>query len=234
MTIDTHRITVPESAQAKRLDKFLAGELPEFSRSRIQALIDQGHVQCDGKPVTNASAKIKASQIYELTIPEPAPTHMPAQAIALDIVYEDEDMLIINKQPGLTVHPGAGNPDMTLVNALLAYCGESLSGIGGVVRPGIVHRIDKDTSGLLAVAKNDAAHAHLSEQLADRSLKRTYNALVWGAPKQQRGTITGNIGRSPANRQKMAVVKTGGKEAVTHYRVESKKLKDYRLFNLFI
>jgi 23S rRNA pseudouridine1911/1915/1917 synthase len=146
---------------------------------------------------------------------------MQPQAIALDIVYEDNDLLVINKPAGLTVHPGAGNPDMTLANALLAHCGDSLSGIGGVARPGIVHRIDKDTTGLLVAAKNDAAHLALSAQLADRSLSRTYLALVWGEPSPGKGTITGNIDRSFSNRQKMAVVNKGGRPAVTHYEVVS-------------
>jgi len=220
---DIHTITVLESDAGERLDKFLAIKLPEFSRSRLQALIEQGCVTCWGKPLKDASSKVKAKDVYCVSLPEAVPTHMVAQAIDLDIVFEDDDMLVINKQAGLTVHPGAGNPDMTLVNALLAHCGESLSGIGGVVRPGIVHRIDKDTTGLLVVAKNDAAHLALSAQLADRSLKRIYQAVVWGVPKTKSGTITGNIGRSFSNRQKMAVVKSGGKPATTHYSL----LKDF-------
>jgi 23S rRNA pseudouridine1911/1915/1917 synthase len=211
---------VTEQDNGQRLDKFLVAKLPELSRSRLQALIEQGHVTRGNKTV-DASDKVKTGEEYRVTIPDIAPTHHVAQAIALDVVYEDEHFLVINKPPGLTVHPGAGNPDKTLVNALLAHCGDSLSGIGGVARPGIVHRIDKDTSGLLVVAKNDAAHLNLSKQLSTRTLKRTYLALVWGAPKNLSGTITGNIGRSPANRQKMTVVKTGGKEAVTHYKVLS-------------
>lgn len=200
-----------------RLDKFLSAQMPDFSRARIQSLLEQGCVTSGGKPVSSASIKTKTGQEFTVTIPEAGPSHMPAQAMDLDIIYEDKHLLVINKPAGLTVHPAPGNRDKTLVNALLAHCGESLSGIGGVARPGIVHRIDKDTSGLLVVAKNDAAHNHLSAQLADHTLGRTYAAIVWGAPNPKNGTITGNIGRSPTNRQKMAVVKSGGKPAVTHY-----------------
>lgn len=215
-------MTAPVSAAhaGLRLDKFLAESLPEFSRARLQSLIEQGHVTSWGQAVTDCSAKVKDGETYCVTIPEAAPSHMQAQAIDLDIMYEDNDLLVINKPAGLTVHPGAGNPDMTLANALLAHCGESLSGIGGVARPGIVHRIDKDTTGLLVAAKNDAAHLALSAQLADRSLSRTYLALVWGTPKPKAGTITGNIDRSFSNRQKMAVVNKGGRPAVTHYKVQ--------------
>jgi 23S rRNA pseudouridine1911/1915/1917 synthase len=219
MSKTIHTITAETADAGMRIDKFLAAYLPELSRSRIQSLIGQGHVTCQGQTIQDASGKVKQQHVYQVTIPAPTPSYMPAQAMALDIVYEDEHLLVINKPPGLTVHPGAGNPDMTLVNALLAHCGTTLSGIGGVARPGIVHRIDKDTSGLLVVAKHDAAHLALSEQLAKRTLKRTYAALVWGTPKQKSGTITGNIGRSPSNRKKMAVVKSGGKPAVTHYKV---------------
>ncbi len=215
---DSYTVTAGETDNGTRLDRFLAGQIPDLSRSRLQDLITQGCVACNGKLIDDSSGKVKTGQEFTVTIPEIVPSHIVAQDIALDIVYEDEHMLIINKQAGLTVHPGAGNPDMTLVNALLAHCGDSLSGIGGVARPGIVHRIDKETSGLLVVAKHDAAHIALSAQLVDRSLKRTYTALIWGALKVPQGTITGNINRSPANRQKMAVVKSGGKEAVTHYR----------------
>mgnify|MGYP000320042977 CR=1 FL=1 len=216
---DTKILTVEDGDAGARLDRFLSSQLPEFSRSRIQALLAQGAVTLAEKTVEDASLKVKAGQQFRLVVPEAVPTHMVAQHIALDIIYEDNDLLVINKQAGLTVHPGAGNPDNTLVNALLAHCGASLSGIGGVTRPGIVHRIDKDTSGLLVVAKNDAAHHALSAQLADRTLSRTYHALCWGKPALAKGTITGNIGRSPANRQKMAMVKTGGKPAMTHYKM---------------
>lgn len=214
----------PEMA-GERLDKALAALLPQLSRSRIQSLIASGHVTCES-PITNHESpptitdckhKVREGEEYRLIIVEAAPTHMLPEQIPLDVRYEDDWLLVINKPAGLTVHPGAGTPDGTLVNALLAHCGNSLSGIGGVARPGIVHRIDKDTSGLLIVAKHDAAHRHLSAQLADRSLSRTYTALVWGALNPPAGSIDAPIGRSPKNRQKMAVVKNG-KPAVTHYK----------------
>lgn len=211
-------LTVTENSAGQRLDKFLALNLPDLSRSRIQALIEQNMVSCSGKIITGTANKTKLHEQYIITIPAPAESHIKAQNIAINIVYEDSDLLVINKQAGLTVHPAAGNRDNTLVNALLAYCGDTLSGIGGVARPGIVHRLDKDTSGLMVVAKNDKAHTRLSAQLADHTLGRTYNAVVWGEIRPASGTITGNIGRSPINRQKMAVVKNGGKHAVTHYK----------------
>ena len=214
----TYRVTVDADDISLRLDKLLARHLPDFSRSRLQTLIEQGCVSLSGGTITDAAHKVKRHETYEVRVPEAVPSYLEPQQIALDIVYEDADLLVINKQAGLTVHPGAGNPDMTLVNALLAHCGDSLSGIGGVARPGIVHRIDKDTTGLLVVAKHDAAHLALSAQLADRSLKRTYSAIVWGTPKPKSGSITANIGRSFSNRQKMAVVPKGGKPAVTHYK----------------
>lgn len=216
-----HTLDVEAGDAGERLDKFLSRRLPDFSRSRLQALIESGCVARQGTAIEDASAKVKPGERYALTVPEAKPSHLVAQDIPLEIVHEDDHLLVINKPAGLTVHPGAGNPDMTLVNALMAHCGASLSGVGGVARPGIVHRIDKDTSGLLVAAKNDAAHVALSKQLADRSLKRTYKALVWGTPKTKQGTVTGNIARSRANRQKMAVVNKGGKPAVTHYKVIS-------------
>lgn len=219
MSLTTHTVTTDESHAGQRLDRVLAILIPDLSRSRLQALIDQGCVHHERATITDASLKVKPQQTFTVQIPETVPSHIVAQDIALDIVYEDEHLLVINKPAGLTVHPAPGHADMTLVNALLAHCGDSLSGIGGVARPGIVHRIDKDTSGLLVVAKHDAAHIHLSEQLATRTLKRTYTALVWGTLKQSTGTITGNIGRSVSNRQKMAVVKSGGKPATTHYQL---------------
>ncbi|MEQ1789243.1 MAG: RluA family pseudouridine synthase [Rickettsiales bacterium] len=214
--------TVNDEDIGARLDKFLTACLPDLSRARVQSLLASECVTCNGKPINNASAKIKLNQEYQIIIPEIEPSHIPAQAMDLDIIYEDEHLLIINKQAGLTVHPAPGNRDKTLVNALLAHCGDSLSGIGGVARPGIVHRIDKLTSGLLVVAKHDIAHAHLSSQLADHTLGRTYTAIIWGEPRALNSTITGNIGRSPTNRQKMAVVKTGGKPAITHYKTIEK------------
>ena len=216
---DSYTLTASEDDNGARLDRFLVSQLPEMSRSRLQDLVAQGCVTCNGKAAVDSAAKVKSGQVFVVTMPEIVASHILPQDIKLDIIYEDEHLLVINKPAGLTVHPAPGHPDMTLVNALLSHCGSSLSGIGGVARPGIVHRIDKETSGLLVVAKHDAAHLHLSAQLADRSLKRTYNAIVWGKPKLMAGTVTGNIGRSSSNRQKMAVVKSGGKAAVTHYKV---------------
>ena len=211
---ETIQITINSELAGQRLDKCLSQLVPGISRSRLQALIAAGAFTCKGQPVDDASAKAKAGD-YVLSIPDAEPSHLVAQEIPLDIVFEDEHLLVINKAAGLTVHPAPGHPDMTLVNALLAHCGDSLSGIGGVARPGIVHRIDKDTSGLMVAAKHDTAHLHLSAQLADHSLARTYAAIVWSAPEKPKFTITGDIGRSPTNRQKMAVVKSG-KPATTH------------------
>jgi 23S rRNA pseudouridine1911/1915/1917 synthase len=207
----------------ERLDKALTALLPDLTRSRVQALLEQGHVTREtpkgSAPATDGAARVRAGELYTLVIPVAEPSSIRAQAIPLSIVFEDAHLLVIDKPAGMTVHPAPGSPDSTLVNALLAHCGASLSGIGGVARPGIVHRIDKDTSGLLVVAKHDAAHQHLSAQLLERTLKRTYQAVVWGTPAKPAGTLTGNIGRHPVHRQKMAVVKTGGKAAATHYTV---------------
>lgn len=213
------QVTIPE--QGLRLDKWLSARLQEVSRSRLQQLIEQGHLHCNGKVVTNGSAKVKAGAMYILTVPEIVPLALEPVKMPLDIIYEDEHLLVINKQAGLTVHPSTTSYDATLVHGLLAHCGDSLSGIGGVARPGIVHRIDKDTTGLLVVAKHDQSHAHLSAQLKSRTLKRTYIAYCVGMPQPAQGTIEGNIARSPNNRKKMAVVPVGGKVAITHYRTDT-------------
>ncbi|WP_448203069.1 RluA family pseudouridine synthase [Azospirillum sp. sgz302134] len=210
---------VPADCAGDRLDKVLAAGLPGLSRSRVQALLEQGCVREGGRTITDPSLRVKPGQTFDVFIPEAEPAQPEAQDIPLDVVYEDEDVLVIDKPAGLVVHPAAGNPDNTLVNALLAHCGDSLSGIGGVKRPGIVHRLDKDTSGLMVVAKNDRAHHALTEQFSGRSLSRTYLALVWGVPSPKEGRIEGNIGRSTADRKKMAVVSNGGKHAATRYRV---------------
>ena len=203
-----------------RLDKFLAAALPDISRTRLKGLIESGHVRVGGETITEPAYRVKSEAEVELTVPEASAETTPvAQAMALDIHYEDGDLIIVDKPAGLVVHPAAGNPDNTLVNALVAHCGTSLSGIGGVRRPGIVHRIDKDTSGLMVAAKNDAAHAGLSTLFASHDLERAYLALVWGSPAPAEGLIEGNIGRSPKNRKKMAIVTRGGREARTHYRV---------------
>ena len=215
-----HRWEVPPESGGQRLDKALAAGLPGLSRSRVQALLEQGCVRDgSGRAVTDPSMKVKPGQTFDVFIPEAEPAQPEAQDIPLDVVYEDEDVLVIDKPAGMVVHPAAGNPDGTLVNALLAHCGDSLSGIGGVRRPGIVHRLDKDTSGLMVVAKNDRAHHALTEQFSGRTLSRTYRALVWGVPSPREGRIEGNIGRSSTDRKKMAVVTGGGKHAATRYRV---------------
>jgi 23S rRNA pseudouridine1911/1915/1917 synthase len=211
-------VVLGELAAGQRLDRALADALPQLSRMRIQALLAEGHVARDGAAVTDASQRAKAGQRFIITVPPAAPALPEAQDIPLAILFEDADMLVIDKPAGLVVHPGAGNPDRTLVNALLAHCGDSLSGIGGVRRPGIVHRLDKDTSGLMVVAKTDRAHVSLSAQLQARTLKRIYNAVVWKHPLPLAGAISGAIGRSPSNRKRMALVARGGRDAVTHYR----------------
>lgn len=218
-----HRFTIAEAEAGKRLDSVLAGrEIAGLSRSRIKALMEQGALttQAAETAITDASAKAKAGEEYILSVPAARPAEIAAKTIPFGVVYEDEHLLVIDKPAGLTVHPAAGNRDHTLVNALLAYCGETLSGIGGELRPGIVHRLDKDTSGLMVVAKHDAAHQALSMQLADRSLSRVYLAVVWGCPQPAQGKVDAAIGRSPRNRKKMAVVNKGGKAAVTGYNVE--------------
>jgi 23S rRNA pseudouridine1911/1915/1917 synthase len=207
-----------------RLDKVLALAFPEVSRARFQSLIADACVAVEGKVVTEGRHKVKAGQSLAVVIPEAVAAAPLPEFIALDIVHEDDDLIVIDKPPGLVVHPGAGNETGTLVNALIAHCGESLSGIGGVKRPGIVHRLDKDTSGLLVVAKTDRSHKALSEQFAahgrDGRLERAYLAVVWGMPERPRGTIEGAIARSTANRQKMAVSRSASaRTAITHYEV---------------
>ena len=209
-------LTVEEEDNGTRCDRFLAGKLPDLSRSRIQELIAEGAVQIDGKTV-KSSRKMMEGETVEIRIPDPEVPEIRPEAIPLDILYEDNDLLIVNKPKGMTVHPAPGHPDGTLVNAVLYHCGESLSGINGVLRPGIVHRIDKDTTGALIICKNDAAHRKIAEQLQVHSVTRIYHGIVCGVVRNDTGTIEGNIGRDPKDRKKMAVVKTGGKEAVTVY-----------------
>ena len=216
----TYTVTVPQDKARHRLDRVLADAIPALSRSRLKGLIEGGGVTREGDAAaTEPSDKVKAGEVYAVAVPPARPAIPQPQTIPLSVVYEDGDLIVIDKPVGLVVHPAAGHPDGTLVNALLAHCGDSLSGIGGVTRPGIVHRLDKDTSGLMLAAKNDAAHRNLSRQLEARTLKRRYKALVWGTPAPRQGTIEGAIGRNPANRKKMAVVKIGGKAALTRYRV---------------
>jgi 23S rRNA pseudouridine1911/1915/1917 synthase len=204
-----------------RLDRALAAAVPTLSRERLKALISSGAVESPmGVPVRDPAAKAVAGGTYKVCVPEPRPAHNEAQDIALEIVFEDDHMLVVDKPAGLVVHPAAGNFDGTLVNALLHHCAGRLSGIGGVARPGIVHRIDKDTSGLLAVAKTDVAHEGLAAQFARHSIHRAYAAVVGGLPNPASGSVDAPLARSSANRKKMAVVEDGrGKRAVTHYRL---------------
>ena len=212
-------ITVEESEGNQRLDKFLVNRLAPLTRTRIKGLMDDKRLVRNGETITSASYQVKEGEVYTVTIP-PAIDALPqAEDIPLSIVFEDSDLLVLNKPAGMVVHPAPGHRESTLVNALLAHCKESLSGIGGVRRPGIVHRLDKETSGLMVVAKNDETHHGLSAQFTKRTLKRTYWAFVWGIPQPKEGIIEGDIGRSPQNRQKMAVVSRNGKPAITHYHV---------------
>ena len=212
-------LSVADDEKKWRLDKFLARRLPHLSRSRLQALIGAGQVVVDGAVVDNANHRLKPAQVICLTLPPAQEAAPVAQKIPLDLVFEDAHLLVVNKPPGLVVHPAPGNPDRTLVNALLYHCGDSLPGIGGIKRPGIVHRLDKDTSGLMVVAKTQQCHQGLATLFARHDIERYYHALVWGVPRPCAGTVTGAIGRNPGNRKKMAVVATGGKPAVTHYKV---------------
>ena len=212
-------VTVQNNVGHIRLDKFLSQCLIELSRSRIKSLILSGNVSCGSRILLNPSRSVKTGERFSIVIPDVKSPIPVGQKMDLDIVYEDDDLIVINKPAGLVVHPAAGNKDMTLVNALISHCGSSLSGIGGVARPGIVHRLDKDTSGLLVAAKNDSTHRGLAKQFADHSLDRAYKAIVWGVPKHKEGIIENQIGRSSRNRKKMAVVARGGKHAITHYRV---------------
>ncbi|WP_417825279.1 RluA family pseudouridine synthase [Thalassospira povalilytica] len=206
--------------EGARLDKVLAVAWPDQSRSRIKALIEDGHLRVNGDVARKMSAKVKQNDVFELVIPPAEPAEPIAENIKLDVLYEDDDLLVINKPAGMVVHPAAGNESGTLVNALLAHCVDSLSGIGGVKRPGIVHRLDKDTSGAMVVAKNDTAHRALSTLFSEdkENIDRAYLAVVWGVPRPLAGDIEGNIGRSPRNRKKMTVLRTGGKYALTHYK----------------
>ncbi|RYF92659.1 MAG: RluA family pseudouridine synthase [Caulobacteraceae bacterium] len=214
---DLRRIEVAEAGG--RLDKVLADLAGELSRGRIQALMAAGLVRRDGKVISDASAKAQAGT-YEITIPAPVAAEPGPEAIPLSVLYEDAHLIVIDKPAGMAAHPGPGTESGTLVNALLHHCGDSLSGIGGVLRPGIVHRLDKDTSGVMVAAKSDAAHAGLSALFAAHDIDRAYIAFARGAPAPASGTIQTRIGRSPSDRKKMAVLKTGGREAITHYAVE--------------
>jgi 23S rRNA pseudouridine1911/1915/1917 synthase len=210
-------LIVPETYHKQRLDKVLVALAEDFSRSRLQQLIAEGYVLLNDEE-TKANAKVMTGDVITLDVPENEVMALLPEAMDLDILYEDQALIVINKPKGLVVHPGAGNWEHTLVNGLLAHCTD-LSGINGIARPGIVHRIDKDTSGCLVVAKNDLAHQHLSQQLQDHSLKRTYWALVHGVMPHNTGRIEAPIGRDKTDRQKMAVTAANAKAAVTHFTV---------------
>ena len=213
---DTIYITAQESGE--RIDALLARQEPVHSRSAAARLLEAGLVTLRGAPVRK-NYKVTAGDAFAVVLPDAAPAEAVAQPIALDVVYEDDDVIVVNKPRGMVVHPAPGHPDGTLVNALLAHCGESLSGVGGQLRPGIVHRIDKDTSGLIIAAKNDKAHEALSAQLKDRSLSRVYDAVCHGGFHDDAGTVNAPIGRDPRNRQRMAVTEKNSRPAVTHWQV---------------
>ena len=215
MTKNLLKLTATSNA---RCDVYIAENTPDLSRSFLKKLFDGGEVFVNGK-VVRASFKLKEGDIIEFSLPEVKKLDVEAQDIPLDIVYEDNDLLVINKARGMVVHPAAGNEDGTLVNALMHHCGDNLSGINGVMRPGIVHRIDKDTTGLLVVAKNDMAHQSLTDQLSDRSLSRTYFAIVHGNIKEDEFTVDAPIARDTKDRKKMAIAKKDGRDAVTHITV---------------
>lgn len=218
MSSHRERLYVDHTEHGMRLDKFLALKIPDLSRTRLQQLVEDGYVLVDQQTIKDTAFKVKVVQQIDLTLPPLVEAYPIPQHIPLDVVYEDEDVIVINKAAGMVVHPAPGNPEGTLVNALLNHCGESLSGINGVKRPGIVHRLDKETSGLLVAAKNDKAHHSLAHQLATREMGRCYIALVWGMMLPKIGTIEGSIGRDPRHRQRMAI-REGGKFARTHYKI---------------
>ena len=211
-------LTAASEDRGVRLDSFLACRVPELTRSAAARLIETGRVTVAGRTAAK-SCRLEGGELVEAELPDPEPTQALPQDIPLDVVYEDEDVIVVNKPAGLVVHPAPGHPDGTLVNALLHHCGSSLSGIGGELRPGIVHRIDRDTSGLIIAAKNDAAHQALSAQLQDHTLARTYEAVVVGNLREDRGTVDAPIGRHHTDRKKMAVTDRGGRAAVTHWEV---------------
>lgn len=218
--MDTLRITAPQDQAGERTDRFLAGQAEGLSRSRVKALIKEGAVTCDGSAITDPNAPVIAGALYVLAVPTPRPATPEPEDIPIDILHEDTDLIVINKPVGMAVHPAPGSWDGTLVNALLHHCQGNLPGIGGVERPGIVHRIDKLTSGILVVAKTEAAHAGLSALFADHDIQRTYLAITRGAPRPLSGTIKAPIARSTSDRKKMSVPRSpdAGRHAVTHYK----------------
>jgi len=213
----------------QRLDTFLRDNVPNMSRSQIQRFIKGGSVEVNGC-IKKGASQLKSGDTVILNIPVPKPSHIEAESIPLSIVYEDSDLVVLDKPSGLVVHPSPSHPRHTLVNALLGYSSD-LSGVGGVVRPGIIHRLDKDTSGLMVIAKNDRAHQYVSAQIKERKVKKGYTALVWGTPKASNGVIDGPVGRDPLNRKRMAVV-SNGRESITRYRV-LKSSKEVSLLEIF-
>ena len=218
-----YNISVPDSGQ--RLDKFLSQKYSQLTRSHLKNLIENHAIEVNGCSVKSGYA-LKTDDIITISFPDPEPSRIIPENISLDFIYEDDDLLVINKPAGLIVHPGAGNRNGTMVNGLLYHC-QTLSGINGVLRPGIVHRLDKNTSGLLVVAKNDRSHINLSRQFESKTIKRTYNAIVWGVPAQEKGEIITQIGRSRRDRKKMTVLKERGREAITQFQV----IRDYAFFS---
>ena len=219
---------VPADSHGNRIDKFLQSQLSKISRTRLQSLIRNGNVKLNDAVIYEVSKKIKKEDIIEVDFPSPKETLIKPQNMSLDILYDDSDIIIINKSPGVVVHPGAGNYEKTIVNGLLFHYQNRLSSVGGKLRPGIVHRIDKDTSGVIVVAKNDNAHINLSKQFSDHTIKRTYEALIWGSLRPKSGKISEKISRSTKNRQLMTVRKDKGKKAITNY----KTLEIYQNLNL--
>ena len=216
--METIRLTVTSEEAGQRADSLLARRLEGLTRSAAARLLEEGRVTDRGRPAAK-NLRVQPGQVLEVQLPEPEEPEARPQNIPLDVVYEDRDVIVVNKPTGMVVHPAPGHPDGTLVNALLYHCGESLSGIGGQKRPGIVHRIDRDTSGLIIAAKNDRAHLSLAAQLQDHSLSRVYEAVAVGGLREDRGTVDAPIGRHPVDRKRMAVDRQNGREAVTHWRV---------------
>lgn len=230
--MNTKKIKVNEGQVGKRIDSFISSIDQDISRSTAQRLIEEENIKVNGKKIKD-SYKVKLNDEIEIMVPDAKEINLKAQAIPLNIIYEDNDIIVINKPKGMVVHPANGNLDRTLVNAVMAICKDSLSGIGGEIRPGIVHRLDKDTSGAIIVAKNDKAHIHLSEQLKNHEVKKTYIALVRGIIKENEASINMPIARSTKDRKKMAVDKKG-KEAITHFRVLGRYKNKYTLLEINI
>lgn len=223
---------VVKTPQAERLDRWLANQLLNYSRSRIQKLIEAGEITINGQVCTQKKTVVQLGDAIVITVPAPEPLELIAEAIPLDILYEDDQLLIINKPAGMVVHPAPGHDRGTLVNAILAHCGDRLAGIGGVQRPGIVHRLDKDTTGAIAVAKTDLAHQHLQAQIKAKTARRDYLGVVYGAPTVDRGTVNAPVGRHPVDRKKMSIVPEakGGRVAITHWQVRE-RLGNYTLIH---